>query len=747
MNFHRIIILSLASFVVCNAESQVKSHEKQVKKDSIAVNSKEEKNRNVMLNASSTSGPRDVNIGLPASVGGITVLENSLPTVYYMWPELPTRTWRPSVSLDGMGLLKMSELAIKMGDLGYAVSAKTRTGTDKTQVIGSTAINQYGYYNTDLNLSGKIGGRWYYALGTYNAADPTEAKIKATKYLDQTQIYRAVLTYKFKEDKGSISFGYKYARSSMTSNYAVFTYHTDGTVSKYNDFKIGHDSYLLNSGFVRLKNTLTGDPYTLSMNSDNWSSSNTFDVFGNYKLNNNWTLSFSNRLHFSKATILYLVPAGVSTVGSSDTFTYEDGTAYTGNRVQQSMVMSSPNIPTTTFMTRWELNKKTENHNWSIGLLESYYKVDHFRSDRSFYYQTIENNPQLLIKTAGSSSWGISKDGFYGYNIGSEYHNGWEDKLNLYFSDDWNISNKLSISYGLDVQYQKLKGDYSLESRGDVALNDYGFTTFDHNWYHIHGSLKGVYKLTDKFGFTGEFLYQEKHGQLENYSGAYTPSFAKTKTPMLAVGVYFNNKWLSLVSQYTYLTRNNYQTRLNITDYDTGVSSVASVHYDIKTTGWTTDMLLKPFNNFQLHYLLTVQNPTYKNFTYINPLDGKTTVSYNGNTVTSISKILMEIDPTYVYKKLTLALNLRYFSKQYASYTNQFYFAPHWESFITAGYKLNDNINLGLLVVNPLNQTGASGTIYASELPYSDRSKADGSIVTGSYIRPLTFQLTANFHF
>jgi len=66
-------------------------------KDSLEVKNKAhntEDNRNVMLNASSNSGPREVNIGLPSSVGGITVLENDLPVVYYFWPELPTRTWR-----------------------------------------------------------------------------------------------------------------------------------------------------------------------------------------------------------------------------------------------------------------------------------------------------------------------------------------------------------------------------------------------------------------------------------------------------------------------------------------------------------------------------------------------------------------------------------------------------------------------------------------------------------------------------
>ena len=89
-------------------------------------------------------------------------------------------------------------------------------------------------------------------------------------------------------------------------------------------------------------------------------------------------------------------------------------------------------------------------------------------------------------------------------------------------------------------------------------------------------------------------------------------------------------------------------------------------------------MLLKPFPNFQLHYLLTLQNPEYSNYSWVNPFNTAETISYNGNVVTGISKVLMEIDPSYTIKKFRFGLNLRYFSKQYVSLTNQFFIEPRW---------------------------------------------------------------------
>ena len=56
---------------------------RNVKKDSIRPRQevKTDKN-NMMLNAAADNGPRVVNIGLPASVGGTVILENGLPVSY-----------------------------------------------------------------------------------------------------------------------------------------------------------------------------------------------------------------------------------------------------------------------------------------------------------------------------------------------------------------------------------------------------------------------------------------------------------------------------------------------------------------------------------------------------------------------------------------------------------------------------------------------------------------------------------------
>ena len=63
---------------------------------------KEEGNRNVMLNAASANGPREIQIGLPSA--DVNVLENGLPVTYATNPHSVNTIWRGDASLSHQGL-------------------------------------------------------------------------------------------------------------------------------------------------------------------------------------------------------------------------------------------------------------------------------------------------------------------------------------------------------------------------------------------------------------------------------------------------------------------------------------------------------------------------------------------------------------------------------------------------------------------------------------------------------------------
>lgn len=727
------------SLAVKNAVKAVTKNEEGIK--TVTSSSKEDNNRNVMLNAANNTSPRDVNIGLPSTVGGITVLENDLPVVYFFWPELPNKTWRQSVGLERTGLLKMDQLANTMGDLGFAVNSYSQTGTKELKTKGKFTTSNFGWLQADINVSGPISKNgWTYTFGAFANYDPSTFKLGFARNVDETKILRAGATKYFEKDKGKISFLYKYADSYNVGNYAVFQYGPNGKVTELDNFSIGRDSYVVNDGQIRMKDILSGQDYWAGMSGkDNRTSSHNIDIFGNYLLDNGWNFKFSTRAHFATARMSTIIPLSIFNADASAGYTYAStGEAYSGN-VGTQLAMHTPETPITNIAGRFSLNKQIGNHNVTVGLLEQYYNIDKFTSNRSFFFQTVGAQPQRLIGPNTDSN------GFYNYNVGGEFHSGTENKLSVYANDEWKVSDDFNLSYGLHLRNQIIDGQYSTTPRSpNFVFGADDFQNIKENWFHLAGSLNATYNINKNFGLIANFQYNEENRRLESYSQPFTPDTGKIKSPLGAFGVFWNNSFIQLISQATWLTRNGYLGRYNLVNPDnTTQVSVAQVDYSIQTLGWTTDFVLKPFKGFNLHYLITFQNPVYKDFAF--DAFGQN-YNYGDKNVVGVAKTLMEIDPSYSTGKFKFWASFRYFSKQYASITNALYFAPRWETFGGVNYTVNKNINIGATVINFLNQRGASGTINGAEL-ITDESQYYGRLLTGTYIMPLTGQLSVSFNF
>ena len=174
--------------------------------DSLRTRSKEESGRNVMLNAASANGPREISIGLPG--GDVNVLENGLPVVYNNNPHNINTHWRGDGSLAHTGLLKISETAITTGNIGYAVNSFDQLGTGATRPFGGQVnynTNHFGKQQFDLNVNGALGKGWFYSGSTYQNFDPGTFKLRFAQYQDRTEIYKFALTKEYASGRGRFS--------------------------------------------------------------------------------------------------------------------------------------------------------------------------------------------------------------------------------------------------------------------------------------------------------------------------------------------------------------------------------------------------------------------------------------------------------------------------------------------------------------------------------------------------------------
>lgn len=209
---------------------------------------KEEGNRNVMLNAASANGPREIQIGLPSA--DVNVMENGMLVTYATNPHSVNSLWRSDASLSHVGLLKISETAITTGNIGYAVNSFTQLGQKGFNGTLNYKTNHFGMQEISLNLNGEIGrGKgWYYSTSMYQDFDPGTFKIKSTPFQDRTQIYKVALTKRYDGDRGELTAMYHYSNSHPVYNYATqsapFIYVGDGSVKEFGDFKLGTTSFL-----------------------------------------------------------------------------------------------------------------------------------------------------------------------------------------------------------------------------------------------------------------------------------------------------------------------------------------------------------------------------------------------------------------------------------------------------------------------------------------------------------------------
>lgn len=186
--------------------------------DSVRVSSREEKNRNVMLNASDTSKPREVSIGLPGSVGGTDIFEDGLPVVYYFWPHMAYTHWRDGVAYEKSPLMKLNETALTGGSVGYAINSYSRPGGKKFEGRINYTANHFGMQKIDLNIISPLGKNWGYSGSIFQNFDPGSNDLKYVRYHDRTQIYKAGLTKRWNDGKGTASLFYKYSQSETPSD-------------------------------------------------------------------------------------------------------------------------------------------------------------------------------------------------------------------------------------------------------------------------------------------------------------------------------------------------------------------------------------------------------------------------------------------------------------------------------------------------------------------------------------------------
>ena len=737
-------------------------------------NKEKKEERNVMLNASDANKPREIQIGLPSE--DVTVYENGLPAVYSSSVHRLSAHWRSDASLKGTDLMTPSESAIATGNIAYAVSSFSELGQKEFKGKLNYKANHFGMQNVDLNLSGGIGDNWLYTASMYQNFDPGSFKLRFTDYADRTQLYHFGITRILNDGKGRISLLYKYSNSKNPGNFAnaaPFIYSGDGSIKKIDGFDPGMDSYVQRQGSFQYLNTKSGKMETWNMSDGSENHANEIALISQYQFDNGWLWKFNAKyMNAPRANFVDYGGSTISQVSEADGYQLSDGSAYSGYIEGRRTWLHVGKVSNALLTT--EISKQLNNHKLMIGLNEWYYHLNYYSS--SFQWAgTVEAYPrtlsQMYVNPLDPTQTARRSETF-GYNeLSPEYTKGSENKLALYFTDEWKVSPKFKVFYGGRLEYYRMSaeqistprfsgfhlGNYNTYAiaAGSVVATEHSIEAKNvtKDKLNYAATLQLTYNLTRQFGLTADATIATRFPRISEYAGTgpTEEQYKRVTIPLIRGGIFYKNDWIDLSSMVTYISKSNNIDQQNLTKPCTTEGKTVLLIYNIQTLGWTTSAEINPFKNFHMHALFTYQKPVYKNYNAsVTFSDGQSMgVNANNMIVKEIPQVLIELDPKYdITKNLNAWLSFRYFGKTYANLQEALYFNGHWETFGGINWNVNKKLSLGVSVINIFNEKGAKGTISGSELiTKQEAGKYEGKYMSGSYLRPFTVEFSAGIKF
>ena len=713
-------------------------------------------NRNVLMNASFASQPRQISLGLPIS-GYAYIYEDGLPVSYYNYQVYPYKSWHSGVSHEAVRTMGPQDMVLKYGVITYSVDSKSQLAGDKFEGKLNYSLNHFGRQMVDANVSAPIGKGWGLSIGTYHNFDPGSNHLDMTSLQESAHFYKAAVSKTWDDGRGKAGLIYQYSQfKEIVENYGPFIFVGDGSVEAYDGFKLGIDQYCPANRTVKYLDVSTGQMTEQDIDDANTNKVHNVNFVLDYLWDNGVKLAVHSKFKHGQSLRTSPTVMGVSDVTTSSGYTYEDGTPYAG-KVQTRRILHFDGFEDS-WMTNAELSGKSDNgrHSWRA---EVDYWLNHAGTNTSMYLygHEVKKDPKLLL-LHGSEG--------YSYNSYAEYYNGHEHKFFGLVSDEWSVSRRLWLYAGARAEYLNVRG-YAANDMYPGNVRHVGFSLandgvvrnhFSDN--HFNYALIGMarYALLPGFGLQTEFSTATIHSQLFHYGTFNYPSQESMPTSYFRGGIYWKNKWIDLTSQITYITMKNSEERPNFShvltkdvgDMKAGMSEsfTTPYYYDMATLGWLTDAVVTPVDGLSVHVMFTIRDPKYKNFKITPTFSDGVTEEYDftDKTITALSKMELEIEPSYRFGDWRVWLSARYFSKQYINKTNSLYFNGRWETFGGVDYRLNSHVSFAASVVNILNQKGASGKIPSADL-ITDPSLYTNYVMAGTFIRPLTFEFTTKLSF
>ena len=716
---------------------------------------KEGSERNVMLNAEAANKPREINIGLSAGDMGTIVLEDGMLMNYPDFPMYQYHHWAGGNAYSAQDLKPMEECVIYAGKIFSMMDSYSKLGGDRISGAFTAATSSFGRIKFDGQIGGPIAKGFSYSVSAFINKDPGSVRPPQVRFFNDMQVYKAGLTKYWRG--GSVSLIYKISLNDdlpTASNYGPFYYVGDGSIRGFEGFRLGRDNYYPSDDRVTLIDCYDGHRIEGHM-FDGMNDRVIQDASLLLKLDDVWGWKLSAGLHPCWAghfQSINIVNSGISRIdGGQDAagraVTLADGTPFSGFMQTRSFNHNEDKL--LDIIGNISLKKTIGGHDITLGM-DELYDDQFYRASTSIFAHTVEKNPERIY-VDGQSSWK--------FNLSSKYVDGWSNLTSVYGMDKWDVSRKLFLQLGLRAGLQTFGSHSAANPPGETYNNRRdGFFVKDgicrpiyrrKNDINFSTVVKADWNVAGRLHAVAEHLFNRISRLMVVYFNQGYPSDDPTDIQLSRAWLRWAGDKLDISSAVSYITKENSKSSVNASKVINGTPETVTYlcNSNMGTFGWTTDATLS-LGGFKLHGMLTIQEPKYTDYENdVHFSDGSVEhVKYTGNYTSGISRVLVEIDPSYTWGKWRVWASARYFSKQYANRVNNVCFNGHWETFAGAKYNLAKNLSLSADIVNVLNKKGAKGKIDAADT-ITDNSLLRDYLISGTFIIPFTVNFSVSYKF
>lgn len=713
--------------------------------DTLSVKSE----RNVMLNAESGSKAREVSIGIPTGADGAYINEDGLLIAKGVPPRYAQ--WSGGNSYSSRDLMNLMESVITTGEIGYVIDSRTLTGGERHEGIFTAGSSSNGLVKFDGVASGPISEKWFYSAAAFANYDPTSVNSPARRFIDRRSIVKFTLSRKWERSELNVLYKFTMADDNLDGYaYAPYIYEGDGKIRTLDGFRLGRDCYMPADDSFRWIDVDGGAARSGCLSDLDKRRFHTLRAWGSHHSYSGWELFGAAYASIApRINSVSMLPAGIDYIdGTVGDVTYEDGTPFRG--YMQRRIAKIAEASAYDFTLGGFARKTFGSHHIKIGteIMLLYQKES--TSSAAFAHEAAASPKRLLIN--GERQWN--------YNTASLFIDSGKQTCTIYALDDWDLTDRLSVGAGARLRL----AHYTAECANNPSTGENYNSRVDGFYIgngtarlltHKRNPLDGC--VSGHFSYSiGKGLYAVADGFYSltakgpvSFKGVQMPSLKPIGNALARAGAAYENSWLDVTAMFSYITFWNNYKNLDVTAVINGISEtlVHTAQYGMGNWGFTLDGTAHA-DGFKFHAMCTLQDPRYLDYDnrFVFSDGSVRNIRYTGNFVTGISRLMLELDPSYSFGSWRMWLSARYNSRQYASRTNYACFSGHWETFGGVDWQCLDNLKISLSFVNILCQSGSKGSIDVADTIES-ASELKGYVMAGSYIRPFTADISLTYKF